>query len=383
MKKIVYALLVLFSFNVNAKEVVVTAYGEGENYDWAVMNAVENAVRQTANISLHRDGLSKVDVTASVSHKAGYEENLDFSDKLNIDYQQKGIAFPNKKQLKGEENIKSGYKAEANETVTASFQDNSKEILAQYSGVVSSYEVLEHLEENGKHKVKIKATVTKEDIYDSHDYKSKDLIKKSNYSLAVMPFKISGNVNCLGQKINVKSMNETINNLFIEKFAPSRKFNLLDRSNLDNYAAEMSVIENDMTLPENKIKLKNLVTADYILVGTIDNFTASTAKNYIELTGETNYSSSSKLRLSYRILETATMEIVSAGSIEKKFNKEGRFSSCDNVKQLLFERAISAATDKILSDIFPDYQPVKKVKKKKTSPQKVSVPEQDYSLPLY
>lgn len=123
------------------------------------------------------------------------------------------------------------------------------------------------------------------------------------------------------KKADIKELNTIISNTFIEKLAPSRKFNLVDRNNLDDYAAEMSIIEGDMTLPENKVKLKNLAAADYILVGTVDNFTASTSKNFVALTGETNYSSSSKLKISYRILEAATMEIVSVGSTEKHLAK--------------------------------------------------------------
>ena len=57
MKKILYLLFLLTAFNANAKEIVVTAYGEGEDYDWAVMNAVENAVRQTSDIAIQSDGL--------------------------------------------------------------------------------------------------------------------------------------------------------------------------------------------------------------------------------------------------------------------------------------------------------------------------------------
>lgn len=58
------------------------------------------------------------------------------------------------------------------------------------------------------------------------------------------------------------------------------------------------------------------------------------------------------------------MEIVSVGSTEKTFSKEGAFSSCSNVEQLLFERAIGEAAEKILTDIFPDYQPKPKVEKR-------------------
>ena len=382
MKKIICMLFLLFAFNVNAKEIAVTAYGEGDDYDWAVMNAVENAVRQTSSIDVQGNGMHKVDMSASVAHEANYEGQLKVNDQIGIDTSKKDGLISHSNKAKGERQVGADMKENANEVVTARVRDNSKDIMAKYHGSVSSYEVLEHMKENGHHRVKIKAIIEK---YDSRDYKSKSLVKKADYSLAVMPFKMSSNVNCLGRKIDAKEINKIINNLFIEKLAPSRKFNLVDRTNLDNYAAEMSIIEGDMTLPENKIKLKNIATADYILVGAVDNFTASTSKSFIALTGETNSSSSSKLKISYRILETATMEIVSAGAVEKKFSKEGTFSSCANVQQLLFERAISEASEKILTDIFSDYKPKTEVQKKKTVKKKVQAqPEpQDYSLPLY
>lgn len=379
MKKIFYMLFLLIAFNVNAKEITVTAYGEGDDYDWAVMNAVENAVRQTSTIDVKSDGLHKIDVATTVKHDSSFEAEANAKDKLNAEFSKRDGIIPDTEKLNAEEEANAKVKAKANETLTVGFKDNSKDIMAKYKGSVSSYEVLEHSEENGKHKVKIKATIFK---YDAHDYKSKSLVKKADYSLAIMPFKMTSNIRCLGKKLDSKEINVTISNLFIEKLAPSRKFNLVDRNNLDDYASEMALIESDMTLPENKVKLKNIAAADYILVGTIDNFTASTSKSYIELTGETNYFSSSKLKFSYRILEAATMEIVSAGSVEKKFNKDGAFSSCSNVEQLLFERAIGEASEQILADIFPDYKPVTKVQKKKQIKKTAPKPAPDYSLPL-
>lgn len=380
MKKIFYMLLFLMTFNANAKEVVVTAYGEGEDYDWAVMDAVENAVRQTSDIDVQRNGLHKVNLVATAKHDSSFEGEANVTDTLNIDNRKLSGIVPENKQLNAEEQATATLKANANETLTAEIRDNSKNIAAKYKGSISSYEVLEHSEENGKHKVKIKATVFK---YDAHDYKSKNLVKKADYSLAVMPFKIAPNTKCLGKKTDTKETNTIISNIFIEKLAPSRKFNLVDRNNLDDYAAEMSIIEGDMTVPENKTKLKNIAAADYILVGTVDSFTASSNKSVVTLTGETNYSSSSKLKISYRILEAATMEIVSVGSVEKAFSKEGTFSSCANVEQLLFERAIGEAAEKILIDIFPDYQPqTPKTEKKKTAKQAAPAPAPDYSLPL-
>ena len=420
MKKILFVLLFFTAFAVQAKEVVVSALGEGEDYDWAVLNAVENAVRQTNDITIEGNGLQKIDVSSSINRERTISGNslTQAAALLNAsgEYGKRG-----KLDAKGNYQRNSDLKVNDNENITASIKDNSKSIPAKYKGVVSSYEVIEHTENNGKHQVKITAVVNKECrqipncettknncscyacktgyklieneclpckkwstdekkcIYDAHDYKSKGLVKKADYSLAVLPFKATKQLNCLGKKVSIDELNTLITNAFFEKLAPSRKFNLVDRNNLDNYASELALITDDMTLPENKVKLKNIVSADYILVGTIENFMATSKKEYLELTGETSYESSSKLKLSYRILEAATMEIVSAGSVEKKFSKDGAFSSCYNVEELLINKAITEASEKILTDIFPEYKSVKQEAKNSTSKTVKSV---DYSLQL-
>ncbi|MGN0919737.1 MAG: CsgG/HfaB family protein [Alphaproteobacteria bacterium] len=368
MKKLLFALFLLTSFVVNAKEVMVTATGSGKTRDFAIMDAVENAVRQTTEITVERDkAFQQLDI------KASGEYTRQKSDIRSRSTEEDGKVVSGSKSQR--DNLDS-------HKITANLENNSKEILAKYKGSVQSYQIVKEEQKDNLVYVTINAIVIKEDVYDSHDYKSKGLVKKADYSLAVLPFKATKQLNCLGKKVSIDELNTLITNAFVEKLAPSRKFNLVDRNNLDNYASELALITDDMTLPENKIKLKNIVSADYILVGTIENFTATSKKEYLELTGETNYESSSKLKLSYRILETATMEIISAGSVEKKFSKDDAFSSCYNVEELLINRAIAEACEKLLTDIFPDYKPVKQEAKNSTTKTAKPAKPVDYSLQL-
>ena len=432
MKKLVITLLMFVSFNAYAVEVETIAEGFGESYDWAVLNAVENAVRQTSDINIENNvGLQKIDTSASVTREKKSGEESSFSANLNA--KTKGDF-----DIDGNSNYNQDFKYQNNESeqIRAEVKDNSKYIPAKYEGVVSSYEVLEHTENNGQHKIKIKAKIIKECralpncatqkadcscyvcnngyklvdkeclpcengelcgctngkkwskdsqecIYDAHDYQSKDLIKKSRYSLAVLPFKTIKPLNCLGTKFCSNEANTLINNAFIEALVPTRKFNVVDRNNLDSYNNELALITADLTLPENKNRLKNIVPADYILVGSIDNFSASSSKQYVEITKETLYDSYSKLKISYRILETATMEIISSGSVEKSFSKEGRFSNCTNVFDLLIKRAATDATTQLLTDIFPDYQVKKELNTKSEGKTKSKpAPSVTYALPF-
>jgi len=181
---------------------------------------------------------------------------------------------------------------------------------------------------------------------------------------------------CLGQNVSLGEINEMIDNLYTEHLSASRRFNVVDRKHLDAYADELALIVSDMTLPENKVRLKNIVSADYILVGNIDNFYTTTDKKQIEMTGEKLINSSCGLTMSYRLLETATMEVVFADSVSKTLNKKGYFSSCFNVEKYLFGKAIEESVEKMLSTIFPDYRPIKKeISAKKVSSQKTQEEE--------
>lgn len=369
MKKLLFALFLLTSFVVNAKEVMVTATGSGKARDFAIMDAVENAVRQTTEITVERDkAFQQLDI------KASGEYTRQKSDIRSRSTEEDGkVVSGSKKQRDNLDSHK----------ITANLENNSKEILAKYKGSVQSYQIVKEEQKDNLVYVTINAVVIKEDVYDSHDYKSKGLVKKADYSLAVLPFKATKQLNCLGKKVSIDELNTLITNAFVENLVPSRKFNLVDRNNLDNYADELALITDDMTLPENKVKLKNIVSADYILVGTIENFMATSKKEYLELTGETSYESSSKLKLSYRILETATMEIVSSGSVEKKFSKESAFSSCYNVEELLVGRVVKDASNKLLTDIFPDYKVSESSEAKKPAKKKAEPAQPvDYSLIL-
>lgn len=354
MKNLLFALLVCFAINVQAKEIVVSAFGEGEDYDWAVLNAVENAVRQTSDITVERDGLHKTGSTAVTTKEHVQKGHSDFSADTGLNVKGEYAKTAGSLVADGKYNEQAGYNNTDTLKLTNSVKDDSKHILAQYKGVVSSYEVVEQTKNNGLYQVKIKAVIKKEDTYDPHDYKKKSLVKKADYSLAIMPFKAIKNFNCLGRKIDLDEINSLITNAFVTNLMPSRKFNLVDRNNLDNYNDELALINDDMTLPENKVRLKNIVSADYILVGSIDHFSAATTSGTVEMLGEKYTESSSKIKLSYRILETATMEIVSAGTVEKKFSKDGAFSSCANVEELLINRAVKEAGEKLLKDIFSE-----------------------------
>lgn len=368
MKYFIILLNLLLSFSAQAKDVEIEAIGVGDSYDWAIMNAIDNAVKQSQGVTISRQApIQKLEMNSSFNEKSNQSAsfNIEANESLSIDNGEflsgaKRASYDGK--AKGNANAEQSYNSKNTATVEL------KKIDAKYKGSIKKYRVLSSEEKNDKFYVKILATV-----FEPEEYKSPKLGgKKSDYSLSILPFKTSSNFYCLGSKISSKKLGERLANGLNSKLSSTKKFNILDRQNFDIYADELGLINNEFTKEEDKSKLKNITSADYMLVGTLDKYLATSDTEHIAITGEDNITSSASLQVSYKILETATMEVILASTAKYNFYKEGNFSSCVNVNELLSRKVSDKITLQIMDELFPNYQaPTKKQDKNynKTQPE--------------
>lgn len=359
-------LLLLFSIiavTTQAKEIEVEAMGVGKDYEWAVMNALDNAVKQTSDVTINRTApMLKMEVNA--------KESLDLSLNEQASYNDGSLVGGEKSaSYSGSGSAKHGIEASA----------ELKEINAKYEGKISSYSVISSEQKEGNYYVKIKAIVKKVD-----DYNSPDLIKKAKYSLSIVPFKAEKQISCVGQRVSSNSLTGKISSILSEKFSKSKKFNIVDRENLDAYADELSLVSNDLTNEREKSRLKNIASADYILVGKIEGFNTSKTTQNVPMTGESYSNSSASIQVSYKLLETATMEVITSATIDESLKKGGSFSSCGNVEKELAKKVGEKISTEILTELFPDYKPTPEPKKevKKSSTPKKAVKQGPITLPF-
>lgn len=364
--------LLLLPGVLHAKNVDVEAIGVGDDYDWAVMNAIDNAVKQSSGVSISRDApMNKLEVNYSAQDKLHDAETLNAGVSGSASHDDGAIIGKEKRETYDEAfNMahNKGFDASSDRKLSAEI----KEINAKYEGKIKTYKVLSSEEKDGKYIVKILAT-----IFEPEEYESPKLVKKSKYSLSILPFKADKNIICVGKNISSESLVKQLQNSLNNKVSATKQFNIVDRENLNAYADELSLINDEYTREKEKSRLKNITSADYMLVGTIENFSASTQKTTVEITGESYNASSARLNVSYKLIETATMEVITSSSVSKKFNKEGGFSSCKNVENHLSQQAAAEIVDEMMRDIFPDYSPKKEIKKEKKQPRakQVSKPQ--------
>jgi len=331
-----------------AKVVETTASGTGVSEYAATMEAIDNAVRQTHKIDVKNDKV----VDLSETHIVVKD---DTQIKAKAQAKTKKSAWS---KIKGWFGNDSSEAESSDSAVDASYSYEKKggnqefhdtsvshEIEMKYKGAIESYEVLDSKEAKGKWTVKIKAKVKQLD-----EYVSPDLIDKAKYRVAIVP---SGNTTqwpCLGSKKSSKYIEDIAIKDMTDKIVNSKKMSVVDRGNIDKQLKELSLLNKDLANPDNANKLKQIAVADYLLIITTDSFNASTTTKTLELTGEKVTKGSANIELSYKLIETATMDIVASGSDSTDMSL-GAGTNCSSVVSSMTKKLSKSLSEDLLNQI--------------------------------
>lgn len=278
------------------KNDITVSTGIGETYDWAIMNAIENAVRQTSTIKITQD---------SPMHFGRTNQDID--------------TF-------------------------------IKTINAKYAGEINSYKVLSSKEKMGKFYVTIEAAVKKPAKLT--EYKIPNLAKGDIPTVAILDFKANNSYSCGSSNFSKTKLNKYLANSLNEKLGKSKKFEMVSRKDFDNYAKEIALINKGLSPEESKAMLKKISIADYILVGEVMSFNVIDNSEIIDMTGEKNINIKYKISISYKLLETASMKIITSGIAITSFTSDNENISCNSVLRRLNKDVSAQISDSILNNLF-------------------------------
>ena len=354
MQKIIITAICAIVFTSGAyarvEKVIATGYGASEFE--ATADAIDNAIRQTSVVSGGGDDVkiksAEYKMTDTRKVKASGKAWWKFWDKDN----------DSKTTTDAGESFSVDYRGG---TLTEEYRETERNIKMKYDGKIEGYSVLSMDKKDGKFTTKIEAKVFVVD-----DYVSPDLVKKSKYRVVVTDFAGKKNWDCLSSKPIAGAIERNI--------ARSKKLTLVDRANFDKQLKELGLVTSDIANRENQSKLKQVQVADYMLVVTIDNFNISRTEKDIAKTKEHISKTDGTLEISYKLIETATMDIVSSDAVEKSVHYDSK-ASCATVSEALAKKSGDALADKLLVDLFPDYKvsekPAKKAATKKEEPRPI------------
>ena len=182
-------------------------------------------------------------------------------------------------------------------------QNYLKEIIDETKGGIKSYEIIKKdTDKNGWHNVKLKAEVAFFDL-------PKEAMR---VRIAIFPFKL---YDVEGDKSRFNRLiDQNINDYFVQ----TKKFTMLDRTYIEEVAKEQSTILDGKTPAVEMAKIGNEISADFILVGSVENFNITEKVKKILSSDMEIKKKEANIYMSYRLLDVATKQISYSNTIEYK-----------------------------------------------------------------
>lgn len=362
MNKIFYivALSAILTLPAQARVENVIATGTGSTEYEATVDAIDNAIRQNTDVTVNGgsgkiinkkydlEDHRKADAhhSVSVSDNSNYDTKASYEETENSGGKKHWWQFWRKSSSSTHVNLDSSHNEQTNAKASSDISSHEelsyaeRDINMKYKGKIEGYKVLEMKQKGKKYTAKIEAK-----IFVVDDYVSPDLVKKSQYRVAITDFEGKRNWDCMNEQMIVKPLQK--------KLVKSKKITMVDRANFDKQMKELGLLNKDIVNRENQSKLKQVAIADYILVGQIDSFNINRTEKDIALTGEHVSKTDISVAVSYKLIETATMDIVSSESTTQSLHFNYR-AGCADAANRLAEQAGKDLADKMLDDLFSE-----------------------------
>jgi len=186
----------------------------------------------------------------------------------------------------------------------------------------------------------------------SHYQSVTSKVNQALNTIAILPFKLGNNVNIShAQKYNIAQL---LYQALQTKLAQTNTFRVMDRSKADqkSYDKEMQLILSNKASQSQKSRFSQQIGADYLLVGTIQDFIFKEVKK--RFYGEDFNQWRVSLVVNYRLLETATMQILEANTVSSSLPSDEVVKMLNDqllTRQDVVNQLISKTSDQIPSKI--------------------------------
>ena len=301
-EKIIFSffLLVILSSN-SLSEIIfkeVTVSGIGQSYEEALNNAFAEAISlvngknvQTKTIIQVLSGDSLPEEVAKDKEKGGFLVDL-LSD-LN---QLKETEETKKKKKDKEKDKKNSDKVKYS-------QKYLKELIDETKGGIKSYKIInKEINANGWHLIEVSAEVAFFNL-------PKEAMR---VRMAAFPFRLYEIEGDYGRFQRL--LDQNINDYFVQ----TKKFTMLDRSFIEEVAKEQQIILDGKAPAIEMAKIGNEISADFILVGSVENFNINEKVTKILSTDQEIRRNEASIYMSYRLVDVATKQINYSNTIQYK-----------------------------------------------------------------
>ncbi len=260
--------------NAVVKEVV----GRGRNRDEAIKNALYRAVEQVRGV--------KVD-----------------SSRYEFGFQSSGVGVgddgPGRRRI---------------EFDSVNVGTNGTVYTTEIGGLIRSYNVLDEKQiDPDNYEVSLQVSV--------YDYAMRG--RTGRVKIALMPAKTQENsYGFLNQTISGDTLSSLFSQRLVAGLTQTNKFAVLDRESIDDFVREKDMLFTfDAPLAE-QAKLAETIGADYLLVGTITQAEIQRIDRYLKAANYTARKFKARFNFDYRLIDSATKQVVLATSAQKYLEDE-------------------------------------------------------------
>ena len=295
-----FFLLVILSSN-SWSEIIfkeVTVSGIGQSYEEALNNAFAEAISlvngknvQTKTIIQVLGGGSLPKEVAKDKEKGGFLVDL-LSD-LN---QLKETEETKKKKKDKEKDKKNSDKVKYS-------QKYLKELIDETKGGIKSYKIInKEINASGWHLIEVSAEVAFFNL-------PKEAMRVRMAAFPFRLYEIEGD-----HERFQRLLDQNINDYFVQ----TKKFTMLDRSFIEEVAKEQQIILDGKAPAIEMAKIGNEISADFILVGSVENFNINEKVTKILSTDQEIRRNEASIYMSYRLIDVATKQINYSNTIQYK-----------------------------------------------------------------
>lgn len=295
-----FFLLVILSSN-SWSEIIfkeVTVSGIGQSYEEALNNAFAEAISlvngknvQTKTIIQVMSGGSVPEEVAEDKEKGGFLVDL-LSDLKQL--QETEETKKKKKDKKKDKKISDKVKYS---------QKYLKELIDETKGGIKSYKIInKEINANGWHLIEVSAEVAFFNL-------PKEAMRVRMAAFPFRLYEIEGD-----HERFQRLLDQNINDYFVQ----TKKFTMLDRSFIEEVAKEQQIILDGKAPAIEMAKIGNEISADFILVGSVENFNINEKVTKILTSDQEIRRNEASIYMSYRLVDVATKQINYSNTIQYK-----------------------------------------------------------------
>ena len=167
-------------------------------------------------------------------------------------------------------------------------------------GTISSYEIISTAPQTpAGHEAHVRATIA---VFE----RGRDADRKR---VAVLPLRGRDNYAIDGVRIAPLAVTDIVEQAIVNELVDSRRFTVLDRKYMALVDVEMKLLEDGDVPVSDLARLGQTLTADYVLVGTVENISGRTTKRRMRTRDVEVSTLDVEAQLSYRIVDPATRQV--------------------------------------------------------------------------